>query len=71
MSNAAIKELLSIAISQDSIATTPAHPRDSARLLHIDRSTGEMTDRTVRDLPSSFPPPTFLCSITRKSSPPA
>ena len=49
MSTAALQELLSIPIPPDRIATTPAHPRDSARLLHIDRANGEMTDRTIRD----------------------
>jgi S-adenosylmethionine:tRNA ribosyltransferase-isomerase len=33
------------------IATTPAEPRDSARLMVIHRSTGRVEHRTVRDLP--------------------
>ena len=33
------------------IAQTPAEPRESARLLVIDRTTGALDDRIVRDLP--------------------
>jgi S-adenosylmethionine:tRNA ribosyltransferase-isomerase len=33
------------------IAQTPAEPRESARLLVIDRATGSLDDRVVRDLP--------------------
>jgi len=60
MPTSALQELLSITIPPDRIATTPAHPRDSARLLHIDRATGVMTDRTIRDLPSLLSPKDLL-----------
>jgi S-adenosylmethionine:tRNA ribosyltransferase-isomerase len=33
------------------IATTPAEPRDSARLMVVDRTTGELSHRHVSDLP--------------------
>ena len=56
----ALQELLSISIPPDRIATTPAYPRDSARLLHIDRATGVMTDRTIRDLPDLLSPKDLL-----------
>ena len=38
------------------IAQTPAEPRDSARLLVADRSTGALTDHIVRDLPDLLRP---------------
>ena len=60
MSTNDLEELLSITIPPDRIATTPAHPRDSARLLHIDRATGVMSDLTIRDLPSLLSPPDLL-----------
>ncbi|MDH3283270.1 MAG: tRNA preQ1(34) S-adenosylmethionine ribosyltransferase-isomerase QueA [Acidobacteriota bacterium] len=34
------------------IAQEPVHPRDSARLLTLDRGSGELAHRAVRDLPS-------------------
>lgn len=60
MSTNDLEELLSITIPPDRIATTPAHPRDSARLLHIDRATGVMSDLTIRDLPSLLSPADLL-----------
>ena len=60
MTLSALENLLSINIPHDRIATSPAHPRDSARLLRIDRATGEMTDRTIRDLPSLLSPSDLL-----------
>jgi len=60
MSEVALKELLSLAIPPDRIATSPAHPRDSARLLLLRRSTGEISDLNVRDLPSILPPKNLL-----------
>ncbi|NBT49558.1 MAG: tRNA preQ1(34) S-adenosylmethionine ribosyltransferase-isomerase QueA, partial [Actinobacteria bacterium] len=57
---AALLDLLSIAIPPDRIATSPAHPRDSARLLLIRRATNEITDLTVRDLPSLLSPTDLL-----------
>jgi S-adenosylmethionine:tRNA ribosyltransferase-isomerase len=41
----------------DRIATTPARPRDSARLLHV---AGTLTDHTIRDLPSLLRPGDML-----------
>ena len=60
MSEVALQELLSLAIPPDRIATSPAHPRDSARLLLIRRSTGEITDHTIRNLPSLLSPKNLL-----------
>ncbi|NCW26959.1 MAG: hypothetical protein EBV83_01445, partial [Verrucomicrobia bacterium] len=60
MSEVALQELLSLAIPPDRIATSPAHPRDSARLLLIRRSTGEITDHTIRNLPSLISPKNLL-----------
>lgn len=55
MSEVALRELLSICIPQDRIATAPARPRDSAKLLLVDRVQGHMTDLHVADLPSLIP----------------
>ena len=55
-----LEELLSITIPHDRIAITPAHPRDSARLLLLRRATGELNDLTIRDLPSLLSPTDLL-----------
>ena len=60
MSTAALQDLLSITIPPDRIATSPAHPRDSARLLLLHRATNEITDLTIRDLPSLLSPSDLL-----------
>ena len=60
MSEFALNELLSLAIPPDRIATSPAHPRDSARLLLVRRSTGEITDHTIRNLPTLLSPKNLL-----------
>lgn len=52
MSEIALKELLGLNIPQDRIATTPARPRDSAKLLLIDRAQKRITDLHIADLPS-------------------
>ena len=44
-------EDLDFHLPTDRIATTPAHPRDSARLMVVDRETGKLTHHTVADLP--------------------
>ena len=36
---------------EDSVATAPVHPRDSSRLLVLDRSTGAVSHRRFSDLP--------------------
>ena len=54
MSEIALKELLSLNIPQDRIATVPARPRDSAKLLLIDRAQKEITNLRVADLPSQI-----------------
>lgn len=38
-------------LPESAIATVPAHPRDSARLMVIRRATGDVEHRTVADLP--------------------
>ena len=60
MSEVAIKALLSLAVPSDRIATSPAHPRESARLLLIRRATGQLSDLTIRDLPSILNPNNIL-----------
>ena len=60
MNTVDLEELLSITIPHDRIATTPAHPRDSARLLLLRRATNEITDLTIRDLPSLLSPADLL-----------
>ena len=53
MSEFHIKELLSLTIPQDRIATTPARPRDAARLLIVHRKTALLEDRYIRDIPET------------------
>ena len=38
------------------IAQSPARPRDSARLMVLDRATGKLAHRTFRDLPAYLRP---------------
>ena len=66
MTTLALDQLLSITIPHDRIATSPAHPRDSARLLLLRRATGELTDLTIRGLPSLLSP--ILPLINRRRS---
>src|ERR1051325_5098995 len=42
------------------IAQTPIEPRDAARLLVLDRATGELSHRHVRDLPEMLQPGDLL-----------
>ncbi|GIW08300.1 MAG: S-adenosylmethionine:tRNA ribosyltransferase-isomerase [Dehalococcoidia bacterium] len=44
------------ALPSDRIAQTPAEPRDSARLLVLNRASGTFDDRTVSDLPDLLRP---------------
>ena len=60
MTSPALDQLLSVTIPHDRIATSPAHPRESARLLLLRRATGELTDLTIRDLPSLLSPTDLL-----------
>lgn len=60
MTLSALENLLSINIPHDRIATSPVHPRDSARLLLLRRATNEITDLTIRDLPSLLSPSDIL-----------
>jgi len=55
MSEIALKELLSISIPQNRIATSPVRPRDSAKLLLLDRRQKNLTDLHVADLPNLLP----------------
>ena len=60
MTTLVLDQLLSLTIPHDRIATSPAQPRDSARLLLLRRATGELTDLTIRDLPSLLSPKNLL-----------
>lgn len=44
------------ALPNELIAQTPAEPRDSARLLVVQRETGQLSDRVFRDLPELLRP---------------
>lgn len=50
-------DLFDFTLPPERIATHPANPRDSAKLLHV---TEHLTDRTVRDLPSLLNPGDIL-----------
>ena len=47
-------------LPQGLIAQVPIEPRDSARLLHVSRSTGLLAHRSVRDLPDLLRPGDLL-----------
>lgn len=47
-------------LPQELIAQRPASPRDAARLLVLDRASGEITDATVRELPRFLSPGDLL-----------
>jgi len=51
MSDTALRELLSLAIPQDRVATVPAKPREAARLLLLHRDQKELKDLNITDLP--------------------
>ena len=53
-------DLLSYVLPPDLIATHPANPRDSARLLLVNRDTGRWEDRQIRDLPAILSPRDLL-----------
>lgn len=55
MTEAALAEFSSLEIGP-LIADRPAEPRDSSRLLVVDRAAGTMRDLFFRDLPSVLPP---------------
>lgn len=48
------------ALPAELIAQTPARPRDAARLLVLNRATGELTHRVFRDLPDLLQPSDVL-----------
>lgn len=48
------------ALPPELIAQTPARPRDAARLLVLNRATGELTHRVFRDLPDLLQPSDVL-----------
>jgi len=56
----ALEQLLTYPIPPERIATTPAHPRDSARLLFLRREDGHLEDLSIRDLPSLLSPKNLL-----------
>lgn len=60
MSKSPLVELLSIEIPRERIATTPAKPRDSARLLVLRRDSGKISDQRVCDLPLILNPKNLL-----------
>lgn len=55
MNEPALRKLLSLSIPQDRIATIPARPRDSAKLLLVDRHRSSLTDLHISDLPNHLP----------------
>jgi len=59
MSENSLKEFESLNI-EPLIADRPAEPRDSSRLLVVNRKTGELSDRHFYDLPDILPPGTML-----------
>jgi S-adenosylmethionine:tRNA ribosyltransferase-isomerase len=61
---------LDYSLPPDRIATHPAHPRDAARLMVIDRATGQALDhRAVRDLPLLLRPGDLLVFNTTRVIP--
>jgi S-adenosylmethionine:tRNA ribosyltransferase-isomerase len=56
----ALSSLLAYTLPSSQIATQPANPRDSARLLFLDRTSQSLRDLQVRDLPSLLPPNDLL-----------
>lgn len=52
MDTAALTDLLALNIPKDRIATSPARPRDTARLLLVNRHQNTLSDLHVTDLPS-------------------
>lgn len=52
MSDSALRELISLEIPPDRIATCPIRPRDSARLLLVRRKDRQLEDLHIHDLPS-------------------
>lgn len=60
MNESALKELLRLSIPVDRIATAPAHPRESARLLWVNRATGQLADCHIHDLTSLLAPQNLL-----------
>ena len=76
--SSALLSLLGYTLPADQLAVAPARPRDSARLLRIDRKTQTLADHTIRDLPhfllpedlvvfndSKVIPARILCSSNR------
>lgn len=59
MSNESLNEFKNLDI-EPLIADKPAEPRDTSRLLVVNRKTGELTDRHFYDLPEMLPPDTLL-----------
>ena len=59
MSENSLKEFNSLDI-EPLIAANPAEPRDSSRLLVVNRKTGELLDRHFYDLPDILPPDTLI-----------
>ena len=56
----ALSSLLAYTLPSSQIATQPANPRDSARLLFLDRPSQSLRDLQVRDLPSLLQPNDLL-----------
>ena len=56
----ALSSILNYTLSPEQIATQPANPRDSARLLFLDRPSESLRDLRVRDLPSLLQPNDLL-----------
>ena len=59
MTEESLKEFESLDI-EPLIADKPAEPRDSSRLIVVDRAAGALSDHTFRDLPGLLPPGSML-----------
>lgn len=52
-------------LPEELIAQVPPESRDAARLLVLNRASGEVSHRTVRELPALLPPALFVVNDTR------
>ena len=65
--SSALDSLLTYRLNPELVATSPADPRDSARLLVMNRKTQVLRDHGIRELPSFFPIRIYWFLIIPKS----